>query len=148
MIIELRRFYSGKNDSLGLLFIDGEFAAFVIEDEERALKVMHETRIPTGRYTLSLRYSPKFSPRPTYGHDMITVNNVPGFTGILFHKGNTETDTSGCILVGNVARFNPTGLSRIEESTLAYDRIYPFIADAIKESSNHLVEFIVSDHLF
>ena len=143
MKVELRRFYSGKDDSLGLLFIDGEFVAFTIEDEDRALKVMHETRIPAGNYTLSLRYSPKFSPRPTYGHEMITVNNVPGFTGILFHKGNTEADTSGCILVGNVVRFNPAGLSRIEESALAYDRIYPVIADAIRESPNRIVEFVV-----
>lgn len=28
------------------------------------------------------------------------VNNVPGRSGILFHKGNTTDDTGGCILIG------------------------------------------------
>lgn len=49
--------------------------------------------IPAGTYTCQLTESPKFG--LTY-----EVMDVEGRTHILFHKGNTQEDTSGCILVG------------------------------------------------
>lgn len=130
MTLKLYRYHGSKNDTLGLLFINDKFACYTVEDEYREDKVMHETRIPAGLYTVTLRDSPRFSQK--YGHEMIAINNVPGFTGVLIHKGNTEKDTSGCIVVGNVTRFNPDGDSRVEESGLAYDRIYPVIAWGVK----------------
>ena len=126
MKLTLIRFHSSPNDTLGLLFINHRFAAFTMEDEHRTEKVMHETRIPAGTYKLSLVHSPRFSEK--YGHDMISINDVPGFSGILFHKGNTEKDTSGCILIGNGVNFNPDGDSRIEYSGNAYERIYGVIS--------------------
>ena len=130
MRVRLVRFHFSPDDMLGLLYIDDKFSGFTVEDEERKIKVPGETCIPEGVYLLGLRYSPKFTPR--YGHEMIEVIGVPGFTDILFHPGNTEKHTAGCILMGNVGRFNPDGTSRIEESVLAYNRIYPVIAHAIR----------------
>lgn len=137
MRIELKRFFSGKNDTMGMLLIDWMFVCFTLEDEKREVKVPGETRIPEGTYPLTLRFSPSHSPR--YGHDMIAVNNVPGFTGILIHKGNTEKDTAGCPLVGNMLQFKPGGNNYLGESTLAYDRIYPIISEAIKKEPTYLI---------
>ena len=49
--------------------------------------------IPVGEYKCS-RY-----PSKRFGKTFI-VMNVPGRDGILFHVGNWEKDTSGCILLG------------------------------------------------
>ena len=137
MTLHLKRFYESEWDTLGLLYVNGVFVSFVIEDEGRAEKVMHETRIPAGRYRLGLRYSPKFSPK--YSHEMIEVQNVPGFTGILIHRGNSEADTSGCLLVGNGAVFNHMGKSHITDSSMAYARIYPILSEGIKAGDTELL---------
>ena len=136
MDIRLQRFHSSEFDTLGLLTIDGRFLCFTLEDEPRKTKVAGETRIPAGTYDLGLRYSPKFTPR--YGHDMLHVQNVPGFEYILIHPGNTERDTEGCILVGNDAHFNPHGPSEITRSKDAYYRIYALIAPRAREGSVRL----------
>ena len=58
--------------------------------------------IPEGTYKVTLcsrsaEYG--FQPSHKYG-DIYTVNNVPGRTYILIHKGNVHQDTEGCILTG------------------------------------------------
>jgi hypothetical protein len=63
-------------------------------DEIRRIKVTHETAIPTGVYRVIVNISPskrRMLPR---------LLDVPGFSGILIHRGNTKNDSSGCILVG------------------------------------------------
>ena len=129
MKLTLYRFHSSPQDTVGILYIDGVFGCFVLEDEYRLDKVMNETRIPAGRYRVALQYSPKFSPR--YGHDILSLVNVPGFTGIRIHKGNTEADPSGCLLVGLNADISHGGRSKILRSSEGYDYIYPIIAKVV-----------------
>ena len=141
MNLTLYRFHGSDFDTVGLLYINGVFGCFVLEDEYRAVKVANETRIPAGRYRIALQYSPKFSPR--YGHDILSVLNVPNFTGIRIHKGNTEADTSGCLLLGLNADISHGGRSKIIRSSEAYDYMYPIIAGAI--TSGDSVELEVVD---
>jgi len=55
-------------------------------------------KVPKGIYTCirgSHQLSGMSAPFETF-----EVQNVPDHTGILFHCGNTEADSSGCILLG------------------------------------------------
>ena len=57
-------------------------------------KVYGKTAIPTGKYIVVVNNSPKFK------RNLPRIQNVPGFDGILIHRGNTANDSCGCILVG------------------------------------------------
>jgi len=140
MTLTLYRFHASDFDTVGILYIDGVFGCFVLEDEYRLDKVMNETRIPAGRYRVALQYSPKFSPR--YFHDMLTVVNVPGFTGIRIHRGNMESDTSGCLLVGLSADISHGGRSKISRSTEGYNYVYPIIAEALHSGDEVEIEVV------
>nr|WP_321451045.1 DUF5675 family protein [uncultured Carboxylicivirga sp.] len=129
--------YSSQTHStLGQLFINGQFACYTLEDEHRDFKLPGQTRIPEGRYqvvlrtegTHHLRYKQKF---PDIHHGMLHIIGVPGFKWILIHIGNDDEDTNGCLLVGDSAITNINQRGRILNSTIAYKRIYPLIADKL-----------------
>lgn len=65
----------------------------IAEDDWLDNKPQHSC-IPDGTYRCKAVDSPKF------GHTY-EVTKVPGRSHILFHAGNTEEDTLGCLLVGN-----------------------------------------------
>ena len=134
MNIKLLRFSQKKYATTGMLFMDDTFHCFTLEDVHREIKVPGKTRIPAGRYKISLanwgdmnaRYLKKFGEE--FHKGMLILHDVPNFTGILIHMGNTPEHTEGCILVGSTA--NPE-LGTITSSEEAYRRIYPPIRDAI-----------------
>ena len=92
--LEVRRVKKESDYTIGQLFVNGEYFCDTLEDEIRQVKVMHETAIPAGTYKVTLERSPRFK------RILPLLHNVPGFTGILIHSGNTDKHTSGCILVG------------------------------------------------
>ena len=94
MKLKLQRIFKGNNYTIGSLFIDGEFFCNTLEDAVRDKKIKHETAIPAGTYEVKLTLSARF------GKILPILLNVPNFEGIRIHAGNTISDTSGCILVG------------------------------------------------
>ena len=92
--LEVRRVKKESDYTIGQLFVNGEYFCDTLEDEIRQVKVMHETAIPVRTYKVTSERSPRFK------RILPLLHNVPGFTGILIHSGNTDKHTSGCILVG------------------------------------------------
>lgn len=104
MELKLVREYKKSAYTIGWLYVNGKKFCNTLEDPVRDYsdpnyKVYGNTAVPYGTYTVTMVVSPKFSPR--YGGRKVPrLNNVPDFTGILIHSGNTAKDTEGCILVG------------------------------------------------
>lgn len=96
MIITIKRIFKGPDYTIGRMSIDDKYFCDTLEDTVRApgLKIPGKTAIPAGKYKIKLTESLRF------GRLMPRLENVPGFTGVLIHAGNTAEDTEGCILVG------------------------------------------------
>lgn len=98
MKLHLQRRYKGENYTIGSLYINSTYFCDTLEDKVRdmpkELKVWGKTAIMEGTYKIIINYSPKFK------RDLPRLLNVPFFEGILIHRGNTQEDTAGCILLG------------------------------------------------
>ena len=94
MIINVIRQKFLADRTIGEMFVDGKHFCYTLEDPVRGdgIKIQDETAIPAGVYYCAVTYSPRFK------RDMVEVQNVPMFTGIRCHGGNTPEDSSGCIL--------------------------------------------------
>lgn len=115
-----RKWWTDKS-TIGEMHINGSFFCFTLEDRLRTgTKVPGSTAIPAGKYSVAITHSNRF------GRLMPLLVNVPGFEGIRIHAGNTDKDTSGCILVGR-----RRGKDSIGESRSAYNELYASLAKAI-----------------
>lgn len=126
MDINIFRFDESGDYTIGLLFCNDDFVCYTLEDEYRTEKKYGETRIPSGVYDVELREYGGFHERykkrfPKIHKGMLHIKDVPEFTHILFHIGNNDEDTAGCILVGMGAN-SETGV--ITNSTDAYIEFY------------------------
>jgi hypothetical protein len=90
--------YVGYDESMKVIENNPLFCN-TMEDVVRVLrsssdKIPGETAIPAGKYEIKMSYSSKFE------RILPLLLNVPFFTGIRIHRGNTHEHTEGCILVG------------------------------------------------
>lgn len=137
--LSVLRYIDDGETTLGLLFYDDEFFCYTLEDTYREVKIMEETRIPEGTYEvgfnkadtkLTLKYRKS---RPWFKYHL-HVKNVPNYTGVYIHVGNTNTHTAGCLLVADSITDNNTETT-IYNSKEAFKRLYlklkPLIDDNI-----------------
>jgi len=149
MKLQLLRINSQADYTSGILFQvcdDGskEFLCYTLEDEYRANKVKHETRIPAGTYEMALRkvggFHQRYEKRFNDIHKgMLELIGVPNFQYILIHCGNTDEHTSGCILVGQTQEYGKKD-GWIGRSTQAYFDVYPMIAQALEDGEDVQIE--------
>lgn len=96
MKVEVKRTFKGTEYTIGKLYIDGHYLCDTLEDTVRpvGVKIAGKTAIPTGTYKVKKTMSPRFK------KVLPEILNVPGFTGVRIHAGNTAVDTDGCLLLG------------------------------------------------
>lgn len=100
-----------------------------LEDPWRNNRV-GESCVPAGLYHC-YRY-----PSRNFGFTFV-LRNVPGRTGILFHWGNTQADTRGCILVGRAFGAMDDRMD-IEFSLKAFNALMHFLSHV--DTFNLLIE--------
>lgn len=149
--LTLDRIYKGDTYTIGKLYIDDDFFCHTLEDKDRNLtfnmspeeikkkKVYGETAIPTGKYRITMKeISPKFSQKPTYkftGGFMPRLLNVPGFSGILIHGGNSALDSYGCPLVGK-----NTIKGGLTESLNTFKKLFEILDEADKQNKTIYIQ--------
>jgi hypothetical protein len=142
VIISVQRYKESDQWTLSKVFIDGVLEAVGLEDEKREKKVMHETRIPEGVYKITLRtfggHHERYLKKFPEHKGMLWVRDVPGFQDILIHIGNTEKDTSGCLLLGSKA---DEKLGTISGSTIAYRKFYKKVLAALEADEDVTIEY-------
>ena len=137
MIIDLIRTQFGSDATNGMIFLDGVFECFSLEDEYREQKIRGETCIPEGSYEVVLRkeggFHQRYSSRYSFHKGKLWVNSVPNFEWILFHQGNTDENTAGCILVGDTQQdLDVSKDGFIVSSGNAYKKFYPKVAEVLE----------------
>jgi len=136
MFINLLSLATTPSETIGALYIDGVFECFTLEDPFQIRKIPGISRIPEGRYRVTLRTEGGWHirERQRYGDrhkGMLWLRDVPDFEHILIHPGNSPTDTEGCLLVGDDVYRLGNGQRHLRYSRAAYERLYPKVADAI-----------------
>jgi hypothetical protein len=147
MKLQVVRTQFGKDATNGLLFIDGIFECYTLEDQYQAVKVMHETCIPEGTYDINFRktggFHAKYSERYQNAHyGMLHIQDVPNFTYILIHTGNSDEHTSGCLIVGETQQdldISKDGF--IGSSTVAYKKMYAKVAGQLLQGKKVSIEY-------
>lgn len=147
MRVQIQIVKETSEETLSKLIINGDQLCYILEDEYREVKVKGETRIPGGIYEAVLRmegrhrevYTKKFG--ADFHKGMIHLKDVPGFQFILFHIGNTDKDTEGCLLCG-LGYTENNGRIALTQSANAYKKVYPIIRDRILSGEKVYFEII------
>jgi hypothetical protein len=149
MKLDVVRTQFGADATNGMLFIDGVFECYTLEDQVReGSKIMKETAIPLGEYEIKYRniggYDSKY--RARYGTDwhngMLELQDVPNFTYILIHTGNTDEHTAGCLLVGETQQDLDKGKDGfVGGSGDAYKKFYPKVRDALNAGEKVTIRY-------
>jgi hypothetical protein len=79
---------------------------------------------------------------------MLHLQDVPNFTYILIHGGNTDEHTSGCLIVGETQQdldISKDGF--ISRSQVAYKKLYRKVANVLLQGKPVSIEYTTIDKL-
>lgn len=124
MELKLNRIFLGSSATIGELLVNDKHLCDTLEDRVRpeGEKVYGKTAIPEGTYEVKLTHSPRFK------KILPEILNVPNFSGIRIHTGNSSKDTEGCILVGT---WDGEKEDWVGNSRIAFDELMALLEEAI-----------------
>lgn len=122
------RYMDDGETTLGLLFLEDKFFCYTLEDTYNEVKLKNETRIPEGIYDVGFNKAETDMTksyrvdRPWFKYHL-HIKNVPNYTSVYIHVGNTNEDTAGCLLVADSITANNIETT-IYNSREAFKRLY------------------------
>lgn len=138
MNIFQHRYLFDEHSTLSRLYLNGTFECYILEDRVREpytnqdktyehipteqWKIPSETAIPVGKFDVTIDMSSRFKKL------MIHILEVPGFSGIRCHSGNTNHDTEGCMITGKERNEK---LGEVSGSILAKNALFSKIQKAL-----------------
>ncbi len=129
-----RREFS-RTTTISTIDVDHQFFGYICEDTDRKLeeggeKVPGKTAIPRGRYQVILDWSNRFK------RVLPRLLDVPQFTGVRIHPGNTCEDTEGCLLPGLGTDFKVS----VFNSRAAFEALFSRMEDACERGEEIWIE--------
>lgn len=121
MRIKINRYQNEDKQTLGELFLLSNSGSVLQKFHSLELPWKNNQRniscIPEGSYIAKVHYSPKFG-------KCLWLQDVPGRSEILIHKGNYYTDIRGCILIGTgLTDINADGYKDVTNSANAMRKL-------------------------
>ncbi len=143
MVTQIIRVAQGTESTLSHLYIGGLFSCYLLEDSIRENKIPGQTCIPVGDFKLSLnktsgmhlRYQKDY---PWMHQGMIEIKDLPNFSLVFFHKGNTHQDTKGCPLIGHYW-IKVNNDFQVMLSAFAYRVVYPQLLEQILSGNDRII---------
>ena len=98
MYLHLKRFLDNGNQTTGILKLCDSNGNTILIFDTLELPYRNNQRsiscIPSGTYVVKRKTSIRHG-------QCLSIEAVPGRSNVLIHKGNFNSDTKGCILIGN-----------------------------------------------
>lgn len=142
MNLNLYRFSDDQECTLGIMFVNGTYQCYTLEDKYNPVKIKHHTRIPSGTYQIKKRLvlsdkTKRYRNKYDWFDYHLELQDVPDYQYVYIHVGNKEDDTSGCILVGNGQTSNKfMNSGSITNSAVAFKTLYLAVTNALNSGED------------
>lgn len=135
--IKVHRTKQGRHSTLSEIYLNNQFICYGLENIPRPVKIRGETAIPTGRYPLGFNREGGMNGRyyddyPNLHRGMLEIRDIPNFSYVYFHKGNSYKQTAGCVLVGSQYVLED-GDYRLLTSGVAYKKLYSLVTEEMAQ---------------
>ena len=137
IVLELYRYSSNTDSTLGVMLINGNYFCDTLEDEARVKKVSKETRLRAGVWRLQIRKEEtpltlKYRNRYSWFKYFIEIIS-PEFVGTYIHNGTSDDHTDGCPLIGERESINTYTSGKLKASKKEeimksfYEKVMPLV---------------------
>ncbi|WP_418360361.1 DUF5675 family protein [Sphingobacterium detergens] len=135
--IKVLRTKQGMHSTLSEIYLNNQFICYGLENIPRPVKIRGETAIPAGFYLLGFNREGGMNGRyyddyPNLHRGMLEIRDIPDFSYVYFHKGNSYKQTAGCVLVGTQYVLED-GDYRLLASGVAYKKLYSLVTEQMAQ---------------